>query len=334
MRRRVYDPAVAFRNFNLLGGTTLVVGAGTTARVPAAPTTLDFSGYNTLSLKVHVAGLSGADVFVVALDTVDPETGNLIPAALGRTTLLTITTNGDFATTLTLPSLYPGASSIILPFMQNVLALVNTGSAHAVTVSLVFAELTNSAGHVGFPEGNYVAVPDRNASVLATPGLDWSKNGPGPPASFEAATDGHVPGTYAEELEFAPGGLGATTLSMRMTHILDPGIDTGFVMSVLARNPTCTGTAFARLSMAIANFGAGTIASRQMGGTCNNAGLHPVAVTITPTFARYDFPFTGPECVATNFATGQPFVVFFAFSGGGPAFTATFDIAAITFRVL
>jgi hypothetical protein len=88
----------AFRSLDLLGGASLVVPAGTTVRVPAAGS-LDFAGFNTLSVFATVAGFAAGDALKLRLNTLDPESavGDPIGSSLGARDLITVTGNGDYA---------------------------------------------------------------------------------------------------------------------------------------------------------------------------------------------------------------------------------------------
>jgi len=108
---------VRFRSADLLGGASKVVPAGTLVRLPAVPNSLDFSGYNTLSLAATIAGLSGGDSFVLAADTVDPEsaTGAVLASSLGRLNAITTTANGSKAATVSLRPRVLTPSSDVTP---------------------------------------------------------------------------------------------------------------------------------------------------------------------------------------------------------------------------
>lgn len=106
-----------YRSADLLGGASKVVPAGTVVRLPAAPNSLDWSGFNTLSLKATVAGLAGADSLVIAADTLDPESaaGALLAGSLGRSTVITATSNGNKAGTLWLRNVLGGSMAPLVP---------------------------------------------------------------------------------------------------------------------------------------------------------------------------------------------------------------------------
>lgn len=112
MRRR--RRPVTFRSDSLLGGASLVVPHGTAVRLPAAPASLVFAGYNALAARVHVAGLGGGDEFRVDVDTLDMEsrTGAAVPADLGRRTVITADADGDWSGTLDLPTVLAGSGAL------------------------------------------------------------------------------------------------------------------------------------------------------------------------------------------------------------------------------
>jgi hypothetical protein len=112
---------VAFRSATILGGSSLVVGAGALAQGPAAPASLDFRGYNTLSLKATLAGLSGADSFVCKLGCLDPESaaGALLPSSVAASTILTAGAAGDFAGIITLPHVIGAGPNFVLATADN-----------------------------------------------------------------------------------------------------------------------------------------------------------------------------------------------------------------------
>lgn len=94
----------------MLGGATLVVPAGTVVRKPTAPGSLDFMGYNALSVKATVAGLGGADRLTIGIDTLDPESaaGAVLAGSLGRVDIVTAAANGNVAGMIHLPDSLQG----------------------------------------------------------------------------------------------------------------------------------------------------------------------------------------------------------------------------------
>lgn len=115
-----------FRSADVLGGSQVVVTAGTVMRLPAAPGALTFEGYNTLSLGATLAGLSGGDVVSIAVDTVDPQSAavGVLGSSLGRSNVITATGNGAAAGTLYLPNVLTGTIGRPISDVSNQLAPV------------------------------------------------------------------------------------------------------------------------------------------------------------------------------------------------------------------
>lgn len=96
----------------LLGGAAPVsIPAGTTVRMPLALPTLDFAGFNSLSVFATIADFAAGDALKVRVNTLDPESAAADPVGgaggvIAAKDLITVTANGDFAGTLHLPTYY------------------------------------------------------------------------------------------------------------------------------------------------------------------------------------------------------------------------------------
>lgn len=228
-------PVVTLNAAALLGGPSLIVTAGTIRVLPAAPRSVDFSSYNVLSAKLNVAGLDVGDVFVLAVDTQDPESGAGAPIGndLGRTNVITATTNGNHAETFSLAatlSTLPFAKAI--PFARNLIVLDNSASANDVTVSGLLLELTRdtvpgaSRGHppVG---GGFLK--------LLTPVTDYWQGGWGSTLpDFSEATQ-VVDGDFTQSPATMPG----IAYACGYTRPTLPGTPTtGWTFHVVARKRT------------------------------------------------------------------------------------------------
>lgn len=134
--------AVSFRSADLLGGPSLVVPAGQIVRLPTAPRSLAFQGFNTLSFKMAVAGLGGGDALVAKIDTLDPESpaGGAIPSGKGQATILTATGNGDWADTFYLKKLLASAGLVSLPISSTATGTPAWGVVGAPTIWQALAD--------------------------------------------------------------------------------------------------------------------------------------------------------------------------------------------------
>lgn len=115
VRARRFARHVVFGPDRLLGGSSLVIPAGQTVRLPGAGAPLDFSGFNTLSVWALISGFGGGDALALRLNTVDPESPTLavLGSDLGAMDLLTVTADGEVALTTNLISRY-GSQSLTL----------------------------------------------------------------------------------------------------------------------------------------------------------------------------------------------------------------------------
>lgn len=95
MSKRDRRPVVVYPNDFVLGSPSRVIPAGTILRTPDAPRCLDFDGYNVLSLKMAIAGLSGGDVLKIYVAASDPESSTAEPLANNISQVLAITANAD-----------------------------------------------------------------------------------------------------------------------------------------------------------------------------------------------------------------------------------------------
>lgn len=157
----------------LLGGTSLVVPAGTTVVVPG--TALEWQGFNTASLKAHVAGLAGGDTFKVYAAVIDPEDPAL-PVLQGfplPTLLEASGADGDYAGTLNLPGFFGGSGTQVLrPYLAstNSIAWGHPGQADFVDGYNNFPPGTNRFTR-GLGAGGILAAALK-MSDLTDPGID------------------------------------------------------------------------------------------------------------------------------------------------------------------
>src|ERR1700675_4949727 len=124
----------AFPQGAILGAPSLVIPHGTIVRTPTSPGTLNFDGYNTLSLKMALAGLGGGNTLNIYVAAVDPEspTGDPVAAGLSQVLAIAATSNGNKAATVNLVKLL--SSGMAPQFSRPSADLDNSAAVNGVTV--------------------------------------------------------------------------------------------------------------------------------------------------------------------------------------------------------
>lgn len=146
VRRRIVTsrPTMFTSRFLLQGTAPLVIPAGTTVRVSGPRPSLDFQGYNTLSVWASIADFDVGDALTLRVNTVDPESNvaALIPSDLGMRELITVLGNGEVAQVLNLIDFYSGAGNQPL-LLQNDIADGGWGGQNGAVFPNLYTNLNN-----------------------------------------------------------------------------------------------------------------------------------------------------------------------------------------------
>jgi hypothetical protein len=108
--------------------------------ISLAYNTLILAGYNTCALVVTIADMVAGNTFKATLNTVDPETGDVLVGGLGDLELISETANGSYAGQVYLPAYYATITGLVLPFDLGLLTLSNTGG-HAGNMHVTAVKL-------------------------------------------------------------------------------------------------------------------------------------------------------------------------------------------------